>query len=330
MNKLSLYLASTIYKKYLESNQNRLWSRFRDFLIRALDDPTCKLVIHGKPLYLPLSHALPVYLKGFPMYDRLPQRLGVFLRQTYGFVCLIDVGANIGDTIAAILDDNAKDDSYLAIEPNGHFRKYLSLNWGKANNVEILPYFCTGNKQPAYKYQIIESNGTAQIVENSEGLVLQERTADQIIIEKPAFRICNFFKIDTDGHDFEVINGASKLIADNLPVILFECDISLNENYIDDCIDTLKSSKRLGYSSFLLYDNFGYLMGKYSLTDLQSFLHLLFYQLTSPFYYFDILLMKEDDILVFQKSELGHYSSFISDPYTTKAAQSLIAMENLS
>jgi len=97
-----------------------------------------------------------------------------------------------------------------------------------------------------------------------------------------------------------------------------------NENYLDDCINSLNFFREAGYVSFLLYDNFGYFMGIYSLSDLNSFTNLLFYQLTSPFYYFDILLMKEDDIIVFQKMELKHYSALIKNSPAQKAVQSLI------
>ena len=212
----------------------------------------------------------------------------------------------------------------MAIEPNEHFRKYLKLNWGNSTNVKILPYLCVGEENSTHQYQIIESNGTARVVENNDGIALPERTIDQIVAEKHDFDQCNFIKIDTDGYDFEVIKGSMKLIKSNLPVVLFECDVFSNENYLDDCINSLNFFREAGYVSFLLYDNFGYFMGIYSLSDLNSFTNLLFYQLTSPFYYFDILLMKEDDIIVFQKMELKHYSALIKNSPAQKAVQSLI------
>ena len=54
---------------------------------------------------------------------------------------------------------------------------------------------------------------------------------------------------------------------------------------------------------------FGYLMGKQSLEHLSGFKHLLFYQLTSKFCYFDLLLMKEEEMKDFIKLE---HSFFIS------------------
>ena len=93
-----------------------------------------------------------------------------------------------------------------------------------------------------------------------------------------------------------------------MPVILFECDSFLNTTYVEDCLETLLMFfEDIGYGSFLLYDNFGYLLGKHSLVDLHNFRNLLFYQLTSRFYYFDILFMKDQDIVAFFKSEAAHF-----------------------
>ena len=133
-------------------------------------------------------------------------------------------------------------------------------------------------------------------------------------------------KNDTDGHDFEVIAGAAKLISSNLPVVLFECDAFANTNYVEDCLNTLRFFKHNGYNHFLLYDNFGSLMGKYSLSDLSAFQNLLYYQLTSCFYYFDILVMKDDDISLFFKTEIDFFTEKMPNKSlrrTAKAAAEL-------
>ena len=63
---------------------------------------------------------------------------------------------------------------------------------------------------------------------------------------------------------------------------------------------TLKSLERIGYKGFLVYDNLGNLMGRYSLCGLSPFQNLLFCQLTGGnLYYFDILVMKDEDVCEF-------------------------------
>jgi len=309
-------ITTLLYKRLLASHNlsEKLLNLCRKIFIKLFHDPSCTLNIHGKQLQLPLSHQLPIYLKHHPFYDKLLGRLSDFIYYKYGHLKCIDVGANIGDSIAACLKHDK--DIFLAIEPNSTFNKYLHKNFGKCPNVKIMDVVCSSlNKSSIYK--IDEKSGTASVISSESGRVMQSKTIDEIIEENIEFSDANFLKIDTDGHDFKVIAGAKKFITENLPVVLFECDFFENNAYIENCIETLNFFKEVGYRSFLIYDNFGYLMGKQSLEHLSGFKHLLFYQLTSRFYYFDLLLMKEEEMRIFIKLE---HSYFISK-MTNKALQ---------
>lgn len=125
-------------------------------------------------------------------------------------------------------------------------------------------------------------------------------------------------KIDTDGHDFEVIAGAKESIEKNMPIILFECDSFSSPTYVEDLKTILILLRNLGYDAFLVYDNFGYLMGKYSLSNLSPFMNLIFYDLISPFYYFDLLLMKGVDS--FYLSEINYFIDKMPDKTLQRVA----------
>ncbi len=130
----------------------------------------------------------------------------------------------------------------------------------------------------------------------------------------------NVLKIDTDGNDFEVIAGSKRLLLRNLPVVLFECEPFENTNYVEDCLSALNFFKEIGYNYFLLYNNFGNLMGRYSLSDLSPFKNLLFFQLTSNFYYFDILVMKDEDVFQFYKEEIDYFADKIPNKSLRRTA----------
>jgi hypothetical protein len=124
----------------------------------------------------------------------------------------------------------------------------------------------------------------------------------------------NVIKIDTDGHDFEVIKGAKRTIAEKLPAVLFECDVFENTNFVEDCLDTLHFFKECGYNYFIVYDNFGALIGRFPLSNLSSFKNLLFYKLiSSTFYYFDILVMIDDDLNEFYRMEIDYFIKSIKN-----------------
>ncbi|TES93620.1 MAG: FkbM family methyltransferase [Promethearchaeota archaeon] len=312
--------ATLLYKRILASHKQsgKLWNLCRKIFIKLFHDPSCTLNIHEKHLQLPLSHQLPINLKCHPFYDRLLDRLSDFIRTKYSHLKCIDVGANIGDSIAACLKHDT--DIFLAIEPHPTFNKYLHKNFGKCSNVKIMDVVCSSSSKTE-TYQIDEKSGTASVISSRSGRVMQTKTIDKIIEENIEFSDANFLKIDTDGHDFRVIAGAKKFITENLPVILFECDFFGNNTYIENCMETLNFFKEVGYSSFLIYDNFGYLMGKQSLEHLLNFKHLLFYQLTSKFYYFDLLLMKEEEMRIFIELEHSYFISKMSNKALQRAAK---------
>lgn len=302
-------IATLVYKQYLASSGARRWVWFfvRKALIRLLNDPTCSLPIHGRHLKLPLSHTLPNYLKRFPFYDQLPRRISEYIHHKQGHLNCIDVGANIGDTIASFYREDT--DTFLAIEPNPTFGKLLSENWGWSKNVTMVSDICSSGRGEG-TFIIQEKNGTASILKTEHGSQMSRRPLNEIVNDYPFAANVNVLKIDTDGHDFQVIEGSSKLLSRNFPVILFECDAFENTNYVQDCLRTLNFlNKQIGYNFFLLYDNFGALMGRYSLSDLSPFRNLLFYQLTSNFYYFDILVMRDEDIVQFYKTEIDYFSN---------------------
>lgn len=323
--RLTMNISTFVYKKFLSARgvERSFWYIIKKLLINLLHDPGCVMPIHGKPLHLPLSHALPLYLNDWPFYDRLPGRISEYIHRKYGFIKCIDVGANIGDTIAAFYKDDQ--DRFLAIEPNKTFYKYLVQNWGGgAKNVEIFSGAC-GAECRTVMYEVLENAGTASLVTSENGTQIALRSLDNIVAQNPDFADFNILKIDTDGYDFEVIKGAQNIISANLPVILFECyPDAENANYVEDVLGLLTRFSNIGYRYFLLYDNTGYLMGKYSLGHTDDFKRLLFYQLTRNFYYFDILLMKDVDIVPFYTSEIGFFVDAMRDKSLQRSAKAAV------
>jgi FkbM family methyltransferase len=281
----ALNLATLTYTNYLKSHglKKRLWGVARKQLIKLLHDPPCAMVIHNRVLTMPLSHALPEYLATYRWYDSLLARLSDFVHGEFGFLNCIDVGANIGDSIAGLYRRTS--DRFLAIEPNPHFARYLTSNYQNDDNVIVLQRICSASSSTG-AYEIAETRGTASIRPSQVGKQMNVTTVDAVVDEFSQFQRCNLLKIDTDGHDFDALHGASTLIATSLPTILFECEPHGNAQYVEDCLSTLRRLKGFGYASFILYDNFGYLIGRFPLDDdLHELRRLLFYQLISPFYF---------------------------------------------
>jgi FkbM family methyltransferase len=296
-------IATMVYQQFVRSRglSSKFWGIARKLAIKLLGDPSCRMEIHGRQMMLPLSHLLPVYLDSKPLYDRLPRKVSEYLMDTDGFVTGIDVGANIGDTIAAFT--SSPKNRFLAIEPNPHFRRYLDENWKEVPNVAAISVLCSSSTTET-SVVVEEQHGTARLVASAGGDVMEQTTLDAIIKRMPEFKDANVLKIDTDGYDLKILLGAKSLIESNKPAVLFECDAFTNQQYIPEFFDCMSMFRTCGYDSLLLYDNYGNFMGKYQLGDPSFnmvFENLLIWQRDSKYIYFDILLLPTESLERFHK-----------------------------
>lgn len=266
------------------------WSVLRKGLLKINPNTECLTEIHGKKIRLPFSHELPIYLKNYPLYDSLIERLSDYLRTHDNQLIMIDVGANIGDSILASCPKAT--DKYLAIEPSAHFSNYLRQN---LNNIDYVleECFLTDSSQQK-SYDLCESKGTAKLVENSQVINVQNQayTLDELIANHQYFVKANFLKVDTDGFDLKVLGGGYSMLS-TLPMVLFECDDFAQVDFLPKLLEQMAQFKTLGYEGYLVYDNFGVLMGQFDFSnaDMQHFKNLLRFKLLGHnFYYFDILV----------------------------------------
>ena len=286
--------------------KKNLYERIRNYLIKFLNDPHVKMEVHEKTLFMPLSHQLPLILSIYPYYDLLLNRLGNFIREKEGYLYCIDVGSNIGDSIAALKPQ--KSDLFLAIEAHDKFYNYLKLNWGKNPNVKMIKGVCS-SKIEETNIGIAEKQGTAKITTNYSGISTLTLTIDTIHLNNMAFKKCNLIKTDTDGYDINVLNGAKKTIESNMPTIIYECDDFDNPHFIAENIEIMTFFRNVGYNKCILYDNFGYLKCLMELNNLVTFEDLLRYKKSSNFCYFDILIMKDPFISEFYSQEIEFFST---------------------
>lgn len=294
----------TIYRFLLlwyekKNNHEKKMIRFFLEVVRQfgiwLGDFSFSMEVRGKQMAMPVSHKLPIYIAEFPLYDTLPARISDYLRKRDNSLVMVDIGANIGDTILGCYV-NSSPDRYLGVEANPEFIPYFKQNTKNLRGVLLSETLChSGNKDHAY-INIQSSGGTARLLEADEGTSITKKTLDDIILEHPDFENFNFLKIDTDGNDFDILRGATKSIGSSLPIIMLECDIFGNVNYVEDVTDSISSLAKLGYSIVVVYDNLGNLFSTFRVGDFSTILDALAFQIISEFGYYDLLFLCEKDL----------------------------------
>jgi len=266
-------------------------------------DPPYSIEIHGRRMTLPVSHKLPIYVIDYPLYDTLPTRVADYLRNRDSVLVMVDVGANIGDTILDCSKESSAD-QFLGVEANPGFVPYLKTNTSNLEGFLLVQAFChSGDEKQAY-VRIESIGGTARVLEVENGLAIVKRTLDEILNEHTEFKKLNFLKLDTDGNDFDILKGAQRSIQAGHPMILIECDVFENTDYVNDFLVAVDSLAKAGYSTAIAYDNFGNYFSAFPVDNPVQFLDALAYQLISGFGYFDLLfLCKEDEGFVHSEKE---------------------------
>jgi FkbM family methyltransferase len=172
-----------------------------------------------------LSHQLPLYLVQHILYDTaIPRIINTIKNNEKLFI--VDVGANIGDTSALILNANPNV-SILCVEGNPLFINLLKCNYKDDNRVTIEESFCSDILEEN-EISLDTKRGTATINSDSKNTTnFSFLTLDDIISKHNEFSKVDFIKIDTDGFDYKVLRGAISTIKQNIPLVFFELDKSL-------------------------------------------------------------------------------------------------------
>lgn len=271
----------------------------RSIMIKS-GDPDVQMNIRGCDLLMPLSHELPLYRALNPYYDTVLLRLRRHLSKADVGLVSIDVGANIGDTVVDLYENEA--DTCYAFEPSMRFFEYLQKNWSECEGVHCINLAC-GSETSQVLYGRGESKGTASYSTVGVQGEIWGVSLDAYFCDRISLEVLNIVKIDTDGYDLEVLRGGMRTIEKYKPYILFEYDPFDNEDYLQQFSDLAGWLIRAGYSHMITYTNKGNLMDLVRLSDADYFARLHSMITTSTGFYSDVLLLPEEDNCRFWEKE---------------------------
>ena len=310
-------LYESVYKNTLNppSKGNKISLRFQSYLNRKIfnyamkANPIIEQEVAGFSLSMPFSHILPFYLKNFPYYSRNLVRLANYTFQKFDDLKLIDVGANIGDTIALLREELHF--PILAVEGDPYYFDLLERNAIRFSDTVLvnsyLGEFCEELNIASTKDR---GTGRLKVAEDSISKV-RIKALDEVIEENLQFQDSKILKIDTDGFDFKILRGATSFLAKSKPLVFFEYDPFLLSNSGDDAKEVFQFLLDLGYENILLYDNFGelmlstYLGNQQLITEINSYLLGRMSQL-----YFDICVFHGDDNDLFRTARTSELAFF--------------------
>jgi FkbM family methyltransferase len=187
--------------------------------------------LYGRLLAVPAEHPLAGILVQFPQYNR-PLGMAVeaiaLADPSTSALAIIDVGANVGETIAIIEDRCPGLSSYLCVEADPDIAQLCALNHTGNDRVRVEQCYIGENEGAVVWLQDDgRANPSIKLAadnpgENTSGhsrLVRLDTVAGPFAEAKG---LLSLIKIDTEGYDFSVLRSAPHLLNKYKPAIYFE------------------------------------------------------------------------------------------------------------
>lgn len=166
-----------------------------------------------------------------------------FMHEDFSQGSVIDIGANIGNHSLFFSDYFKK---VYSFEPNKNTFHLLSYNANLANNIECFNFGLSDKESTSTMIIDRKNIGGAKLSNNSNtqlDVVSLKTLDDSISFDGRVYLL----KLDVEGHELKVLQGAAKTISSHQPIIIFEQLSSEFKNGSSECIDILQ---KYGYEDF--------------------------------------------------------------------------------
>lgn len=210
----------------------------------------------------PPEHRLDHYRSAHPLYDRFLPRLARELGAAAPGELVVDVGANIGDTIALMRLEGCAN-PILAVEPSPKFHTFLALNAALNTAVYRDVELCRAFVGPTDAALTLEEhNGTAASALRAAQTAAEAPT---IALDDLTTRPTALVKTDTDGYDAEVLGSGLRFLASAAPVIWAEAETRTAAAI--DAWSSVIGALSASHPQVIAFDNFGFPVAYGSLAD---------------------------------------------------------------
>ncbi len=238
------------------------------------------------------EHILEDYLGLYKYYSGNLPRIAKLMERKYSTYSIIDIGANIGDTIALLRSANVQQFIY-ALDGDPAYFGLLQTNLSLFQKVKA--YLHLLGDESKSEFLTIETNdGTGKVIASNKttSIIRLDDFIDSNKIED-----AKLIKIDTDGFDLKIIKGGLNYFLKAKPVLFFEYDAVFIEEQKDDGIDVFRQLQSIGYEQVLFYDNYGKLLVSTSVENTKLIKHLYDYmrKREGAFEYYDVCVFHSED-----------------------------------
>lgn len=228
---------------------NKRLIQFNRYILKRKFLPILKGPLKG---YLWSTGSSYEYLTG--NYEN-PVILKTFLSWLHTNTVIYDIGANIG-FYSLLANTEVVNGKIYAFEPNSRVRKifeeHIKINTSKIanNNIELLPYAVADReKNIEFSDDVHQKDGNtfitqSQVFSNAVNKIMVQCVSIDGLVAK-GFAMPDVIKIDAEGAEYEILQGALQTLQTCKPNILLATHDCHLPGVKDKCVTLLK---KLGYS----------------------------------------------------------------------------------
>ena len=208
--------------------------------------------IHGRRILVNAGYSYPATVRRWPTFnDPLVELVHQVNMAKGAAVQLVDVGAAVGDTVVLVLDRcQGAVECFHCVEGDAEFFGYLSKNLATLPEAKL--YYAMLSDETGEERGLVRIHlGTA----SAQGRALRSAdTLDSILLDGVPIDI---IKSDTDGFDGKVLAGATRLLQEHQPAVIFEWHPLLYQATGQDWSRPFHVLAKAGYRRFVWFDKYG-------------------------------------------------------------------------
>ncbi len=232
----------------------------------------------------------------YPDFNSIIGRLAGAIAKKYPGMTALDIGANVGDTIAIL--KSVIDIPVIGIEGDDISYQYLEENAKQFQQVAIIKTF-VGEKKQEMNAELVHSGTNTTIIPSKTGSKkISFRTVDEILSEQRFnSSTIKLIKLDIEGFDTIALRGCTETIKKYQPVLFFEYNPENMKVINEDGLSTLLSFSKYGYNRVAYFDHIGRLLLVTSMQNVSEMACLHNYALgkNNLLGHYDICIFHEQD-----------------------------------
>ncbi|HEY5380966.1 MAG TPA: FkbM family methyltransferase [Acidobacteriaceae bacterium] len=219
--------------------------------------------VYGRNLRMPAEHPLALILAQHPQYNR-PLALAATTLAASGAslpLTVVDVGANVGETIAVIEQLNPGLCTYLCVEADEEIAKICRFNHKGDARVETVQCFIGEDEGALVRLEDDgRANPSTKLVDEAVADSSHHRLVRLDTVAGPFAEVngsLSLIKVDTEGYDFSVLRSGAQLLDRYKPALYFEWYPELIEGLGEEVWDGFDFLAGFGYEHFVFFSSVG-------------------------------------------------------------------------